>query len=80
MQTLEQFLSTMAQGTEVVVSDNNCNICYDGELDKDNEWLQKLMKYNVSTTEQYDGEPIEIFLDSAVPLKEVHPDFRGEEF
>ena len=66
MQTLKQFLSTMEPGTEIVVSDNNCNICYDGELDMDDEWLQKLMKYNVTTTEQWDGEPLEIFLDKKV--------------
>lgn len=79
MQTLKQFLSTMEPGTEIVVSDNNCNICYDGELDMDDEWLQKLMKYNVTTTEQWDGEPLEIFLDKKVPLKNVHPDCRGDE-
>ena len=79
MQTLKQFLSTMEPGTEIVVSDNNCIICYDGELDMDDEWLQKLMKYNVTTTEQWDGEPLEIFLDKKVPLKNVHPDCRGDE-
>ena len=79
MQTLKQFLSTMEPGTEIVVSDNNCNICYDGELDMDDEWLQKLMNYNVTTTEQWDGEPLEIFLDKEVPLKNVYPDCRGDE-
>ena len=78
MQTLKQFLSTMEPGTEILVSDNNCNICYDGELDMDDEWLQKLMNYNVTTTEQWDGEPLEIFLDKKVPLKNVHPDCRGD--